>query len=172
MVDIPQKLQESNSRIIKIRRPLMAPPKIPLDKIQNFNRLKSSRSAYCINFSKYLEGGGGGLGCPLDPSYTRKEPNSSHIIPCKLPRGFQLFFLWSTIENCWSTKVWSRSLHWSAKRRKGEGGNPLPQVGVRGSPPGNFWKIDSKWCILVHFEAVNANFKTENLYEKKMCLYT
>ena len=30
--------------------------------------------------------GGGGLCCPLDPSYTRKKkPLSSHVIPCKLP---------------------------------------------------------------------------------------
>ena len=28
--------------------------------------------------------GGAGLCCLLDPSYTRKKPNSSHIIPCKL----------------------------------------------------------------------------------------
>ena len=71
-----------------------------------------------------------------------------------LCRGVQHFFLWSTIENCWNTKVWSRRLHWGAKRRKGEGGgggHHLPQVGVRGPTPGNFWKIASNgafWCVL------------------------
>ena len=87
-------------------------------------------------------------------------------------RGVQLFFLWSRIENCWSTKVWSQRLHWGAKSRKGEGGgggHPLLQVGVQGSPPENFWKIASKWCILLHFEAVNANFKTENSF--KNCVF-
>ena len=85
-------------------------------------------------------------------------------------RAVQLFFLWSTIENCWSTKVWSRRLHcWRREVPKGGGwgrGSPLPQVGVRGSRPGIFWKIASKWCILVYFRAVIAKFKTENLYEK------
>ena len=86
-------------------------------------------------------------------------------------RGVQLFFLWSTIENCWSTKpkAWSRRLHWGAKRRKGEGGGggyPSHRWGSGGPPPWNFWKIATKWCILVHFGAFNSNFKTENFYEK------
>ena len=96
------------------------------------------------------------------------------ILVWYLFRGVHLFFLWSTIENSWSTKAWSQRVHWGAKRRKGEGGgggHPLPQVGVRGSPPRNFWKIASKWYILVHFGAVNANFKTKNLYEKNASLH-
>ena len=43
---------------------------------------------------------------------------------------------------------------------------PPPAGGVRVVSPGNFWKITSKWCILVYFRAVIAKFKTENLYEK------
>ena len=58
------------------------------------------------------------------------------------------------------------------KGREGEGVTPSRRWGSGGSPPGNFWKIASKWCIPVHFEAVNANFKTENLYEKNcVCLH-
>ena len=67
------------------------------------------------------------------------------VIGTKWPAGraVHLFFLWSTIDNCWSTT----------------------------EVVGNFWKIASKWCILVHFEAVSTNFKTENLYEKNcVCL--
>ena len=47
---------------------------------------------------------------------------------------------------------WSQRLHWGAKHRKGEGGgHPLPQVGVRGSPPGKYWDI----CIkMVHSECI------------------
>ena len=38
--------------------------------------------------------------------------------------------------------------------------------GAGGVSPGNFFlKIASKWCILVYFGTVNANFKTDNLYE-------
>ena len=52
---------------------------------------------------------------------------------------------------------------------------PKGEVGEGVTPrrwgSGNFWTIASKWCILVHFEAVNVNFKTENLYEKNcICL--
>ena len=45
---------------------------------------------------------------------------------------------------------------------KGGGVTPLPQVG--GFSPGIFWKIASKWYILVHFRVVNAHLKNENLY--------
>ena len=58
----------------------------------------------------------------------------------------------------------------SAERGRAGEGPPPPGGDPGGLPPGNFWKIDSKWCLLVHFEAVNANFKTENLYEEKLCL--
>ena len=52
--------------------------------------------------------------------------------------------------------------------RMGEGVTPSGRWGFGGSPPGIFLKIASKWCILVHFEAVNGNFKTENVYEQKI----
>ena len=52
----------------------------------------------------------------------------------------------------------------SAERgRVGEGVTPSRRWGSGGSPPGNFWKIASKWCILVYFRAVIAKFKTEHL---------
>ena len=65
MVEIPQKLQKSNSRITKIRRPLVAtPPPTPqtlLDKIQTFNRLKIVSEWILHQFFKIFGEGGGGV---------------------------------------------------------------------------------------------------------------
>ena len=58
----------------------------------------------------------------------------------------------------------------SAERgRVGEGVIPSRRWGSGVPPPGNFLKIASKWCILVHFGAVNWKFKPK-IYMKKMCL--
>ena len=83
-----------------------------------------------------------------------------------------LFFLWSTIENCWRSEAEGFTEARSAERgRVGEGVTSSCRWGSGGPPPGNFWKIASKWCILVHFKAEKyANFKTENLYKKKNCV--
>ena len=83
--------------------PFNGTPQIPLDKIQKFNRLKSSRSA-CI-LHQFFKIFGGGLCCPLDPSYTRKKPNSSHIIPCKLPNHIP----------CTTGLSWQK---WNLKKKK------------------------------------------------------
>ena len=68
MVEIPQKLQESNSRITKNTAPFNGkrPPYIPLDKIQTFNSSAKNRLGVNIAslFSKYLERGGGGCVAP------------------------------------------------------------------------------------------------------------
>ena len=77
------------------------------------------------------------------------------------------FFLWSTIENCWSTKVWSQRLHWGVKGEGGGGVTPYPRWGSGGSPAGNFLENCLKMVHSGAFEAVN----TENLYEKNcVCL--
>ena len=68
---------------------------------------------------------------------------------------------------------WSRRLHWGAKRRKGEGGgggDPFPQVGVRGPPPEFFWEITWKWCILSAFWGNQYTFFALKIYMKKMSL--
>ena len=72
MVEIPLdfKLQESNSRITKIRRHLMPPPpQTPSDKIQTFNRLGVNIESIFQNIWR----GGRGQGCPLNSYYTRKK---------------------------------------------------------------------------------------------------
>ena len=73
------------------------------------------------------------------------------------PTFFPLEHDWTLLEH--------KGLKPKASLRRG-GVTPSRRWGPGGFPREIFWKIASKWCILVYFRAVIANFKTENLYEK------
>ena len=84
MVEIPLnfKLQESNSRITKIRCHLMPPT--PLDKIQTFNRLKIVSERILHQFFKIFGEGEGACVAPwILPTQEKKKLLRVHIIPCK-----------------------------------------------------------------------------------------
>ena len=55
--------------------------------------------------------------------------------------------------------------------RGGWGGHPLPLVGVRGSPPGNFGKFASKWCILSAFRGYLCTYLQLEIYVKNVSHY-
>ena len=82
--------------------------------------------------------------------------------PMGFDQGCPTFF---PLEHNWKLLEYQDMKPKASLRReapKGGGGHPLLQVGVRGVFP---WFLEN--CLkLVHFEAVNADFKTENLYEK------
>ena len=88
--------------------------------------------------------------------------------------GVQHFFLWSIISKHWKTRVWSRSLHWGGKRRKGAVGGDAPPPPAGGGPgvsPGFFFLEN---CFkMVHsgriWGVIDAHFTTGNLY-KKICV--
>ena len=70
--------------------------------------------------------------------------------------GFYYFFIFTSFAYVSKYKKWSWMVYGGAKRRKGEdwgGGNSLPQVGCRGSPPP--WKKVWENCIkIVHSECM------------------
>ena len=55
----------------------------------------------------------------------------------------------------------------SAERGRLGRGSPPPAGGVRGSPPENFEKFASKWCILSAFWGNQCTFLTMKLHMKK-----
>ena len=59
----------------------------------------------------------------------------------------------------------------SAERGREERGDPLPLVGVRGSPPGNFGKFASKWCILSAFRGYLCTYLQLKIYIKNVSFY-
>ena len=119
----------------------------------------------------------------LYPRKRSRQAANTHVSGCILyvdwteGRGVQLFFIWSTIKNCWSTirfeaEGFTDSEARSAERgRVGEGVTPSRRWWSGGSPPGNFWKIASKWCILVYFRAVIA-FQNRKFIWKNLRLST
>ena len=126
MVEIPQKLQESNSRITKIRRPFSGKkpptPQTLLDKIQTLNRLKIVSDWILHRFFKIFGGGVAPRAFLHKKKKNKKPHNSSHIIPCKWGENSRIFthpigFEWT--QNASFTSVFH-------KKKKRGGTHPPP----------------------------------------------
>ena len=92
--------------------------------------------------------GGGARGAPPEApaSGPKKAPKSCIFTDVKQGRIQNLHCRGG------GTSDWKASLRRVAPKGGVRGrGYPFPQVGVRGSPPENFEKYASKWCILSVF---------------------